>query len=240
MSRRKNYRLRAAATACAAKARRKKTSPNVSNNLDVEPEVTEYTSSQAMQETSRTNQPRTPDGEECIAVSDSAVSNLLQHLSLTVTVTVTVTLSRAQALIPSPSLTWILKSWTWKEKSMPTSYEKIQDGAAQRWAKAEKNRNLGYNGLSARTRRRQEQKARSKDKSDAQRMNSKGAAMMHSFFISGPTQSKLSQPDAATSGSAPHKCLPTMPMAASQMTVVQSGSLIFSQTSKHRSHWCAK
>ncbi|KAJ8588893.1 hypothetical protein M405DRAFT_818952 [Rhizopogon salebrosus TDB-379] len=98
MSRRKNYRLRAAATARAAKARKKKVSPNVSNNLDVEPEVVEYTSSQAMQETSRTNQPETPDGEECIAVSDSAVSNLLQHLSLTMTVT----LSRAEALIPSP------------------------------------------------------------------------------------------------------------------------------------------
>jgi hypothetical protein len=51
--------------------------------------------------------------------------------------------------------------------TMPTSYEKIQDGTAQRWAKAETNRNLGCNGLSARTRRRQEQKARSKDKSDA-------------------------------------------------------------------------
>jgi hypothetical protein len=77
MSRRKNYRLRAAATARAAKARKRMVSPNVSNNLDVEPEVAEYTSSQAMQETSRTNQPRTPDGEECIAVSDSAVPNLL-------------------------------------------------------------------------------------------------------------------------------------------------------------------
>jgi hypothetical protein len=77
MSRRKNYRLRAAATAHAAKARKRKVSPNVSNNLDVEPEVAEYTSSQAMQETSRTNQPRTPDGEEGVAVSDSAVSNLL-------------------------------------------------------------------------------------------------------------------------------------------------------------------
>jgi hypothetical protein len=40
MSRRKNYRLRAAATARAAKARKKKVSPNVSNNLDVEPEQT--------------------------------------------------------------------------------------------------------------------------------------------------------------------------------------------------------
>jgi hypothetical protein len=50
-------------------------------------------------------------------------------------------------------------------------------------------------------------------------MNSKGAAMMHSFFISQPAQSKLSQPDAAASGSAPHKHLPTMPMAASAVTV---------------------
>jgi hypothetical protein len=129
MSHRKNYRLQATATARAAKARKKKAPPNVSNNLDVEPEVTEYTSSQAMQEVSQANQPRTPDGEECIAVSDGAVSNSLldsdDECGWDGTVNHIPTsecdsdsdLSRARALILSPSLTWILKSWTWKEKS---------------------------------------------------------------------------------------------------------------------------
>jgi hypothetical protein len=196
MSRRKNYRLRAAATARAAKARKKKAPPNVSNNLDVEPEVTEYTSSQAMQEASQANQPRTPDGEECIAVSDGAVSNLLldsddecgwdgtvNHVPTSESDSdsdfepgsSTDTESESDLDIEVLDLEGeeLLKSLGLRlEKelellTMLTSYEKIQDGAAQRWAKAETNRNLGYNGLSARTRCRQEQKARSKDKSDA-------------------------------------------------------------------------
>jgi len=73
MSRPKEYRLQAAAAARAAKARKKNASPNVSNNLDVEPEVavTEHTSSRATQESSQTNQPSPPN---------DAVSDLLLDL----------------------------------------------------------------------------------------------------------------------------------------------------------------
>jgi hypothetical protein len=50
--------------------------------------------------------------------------------------------------------------------TMPTPYEKVRTSTTQQWENAEKTRGLGYNGLSARTRRRQDQKARSKEKHD--------------------------------------------------------------------------
>ena len=49
----------------------------------------------------------------------------------------------------------------------PTPFERLKNIPESVWAKAEKNRHLGYNGLSKRTRQWREQKAREKDATDA-------------------------------------------------------------------------
>ena len=50
----------------------------------------------------------------------------------------------------------------------PTPYELItKSRTAKEWVKAESNRSLGYNGLSERTKRRNDQQARAKEKVDA-------------------------------------------------------------------------
>jgi hypothetical protein len=157
------------------KLAKKKVSPNVSNNLDVEPEVTGYTSSQAMQETSRTNQPRTPDGEECIAVSDGAVSNLLLD-------------SDDEC------------GWDGTVNHVPTSesdnYSDFEPGSST--------------------------DTESESDSDIEVLDLEGEELLKSL---------LGQQASDTVYKRLH---------LKYLTVVQSGSLTFSQTSKHRSHWCAK
>jgi hypothetical protein len=115
---------------------KKKASPNVSNNLGVEPEVVEHTSGRATQEPSQTSHPSLPGGEECIAVSDNAVSNLLldsgpdsdecgwngtvNHVAISESDSDSdfePSSSTDAAVIPTRSLTRIMKSRTWKEKS---------------------------------------------------------------------------------------------------------------------------
>jgi hypothetical protein len=55
-----------------------------------------------------------------------------------------------------------------KMLTMPTPYEQITKKiTSKEWANAESNRHLGYNGQSSRTKRRQEQKAREKEKEDS-------------------------------------------------------------------------
>ena len=161
--------LKAAATACAGKVRKKEAQKNVSSTIELvdsmsEGEgtvggagVTDKASEAECGWDGTVNYQPEPfhssneGGREAEPSSDESEPEVLE--------------------LEGKELLQSLGQCITKERELltaPTPFKRLQIGmSASEWEKAEKNRHLGYNGLSAGTRQRHEQRAREKETRDA-------------------------------------------------------------------------